>query len=298
MKIRSLLLSLLFCTGVVQLTAQNIPITPSESGAGVFLGETKPLRDIPELTVSELQILQQKAEAKQFNKKLRYREYPFADIALPKGPDAVWQKTMGQTATTKAPVVNFEGQTSPYFPPDCNGTSGPNHFMQTVNTTYAIYDKSGTKLAGPTNMNQLFSGVPGANCNDGDPIILYDEQADRWFATEFSLCGSNDLMLMAVSTTNDPTGTWYAYSFDVQGMPDYPKFSVWQDGYYMGDNNSSSNDIYVFERAQMLVGATNPKFVGFTTTGVQVRLMDLCVCHRLTMTAHLHRQVHRAYLLL
>jgi hypothetical protein len=170
--------------------------------------------------------------------------------------------------------------------------------MQTVNTTYAIYDKSGTKLAGPTNMNQLFSGVPGANCNDGDPIILYDEQADRWFATEFSLCGSNDLMLMAVSTTNDPTGTWYAYSFDVQGMPDYPKFSVWQDGYYMGDNNSSSNDIYVFERAQMLVGATNPKFVGFTTTGVQVRLMDLCVCHRLTMTAHLHRQVHRAYLLL
>ncbi len=263
MKIRSLLLSMLFCTGVVQLTAQNIPVTPSESGTGVFLGETKPLRDIPELTAAELQILQQKAETRQFNKKLRYREYPFADIALPKGPDAVWQKTMGQTATTKAPVVNFEGQTSPYFPPDCNGTSGPNHFMQTVNTTYAIYDKSGTKLAGPTNMNQLFSGVPGANCNDGDPIILYDEQADRWVATEFSLCGSNDLMLMAVSTTNDPTGTWYAYSFDVQGMPDYPKFSVWQDGYYMGDNNSSSNDIYVFERSQMLLGATNPKFVGF-----------------------------------
>jgi len=263
MKIRSLLLSMLFCTGVVQLTAQNIPITPSETGAGVFLGETKPLRDIPELTVSELQILQQKAETRQFNKKLRYREYPYADIALPKGPDAVWQKTMGQTATTKAPVVNFEGQTSPCFPPDCNGTSGPNHFMQTVNTTYAIYDKSGTKLAGPTNMNQLFSGVPGSNCNDGDPIILYDEQADRWVATEFSLCGSNDLMLMAVSTTNDPTGTWYAYSFDVQGMPDYPKFSVWQDGYYMGDNNSSSNDIYVFERSQMLLGATNPKFVGF-----------------------------------
>jgi len=263
MKIRSLLLSLLFCTAVVQLNAQNIPVPPSESGIGVFLGETKPLRDIPELTASELQILQQKAEARQFNKKLRYREYPFADIALPKGPDAVWQQTMGKTATTKAPVVNFEGQTSPYFPPDCNGTSGPNHFMQTVNTTYAIYDKSGTKLAGPTNLNQLFSGVPGSNCNDGDPIILYDEQADRWVVTEFSLCGSNDLMLMAVSTTNDPTGTWYAYSFDVQGMPDYPKFSVWQDGYYMGDNNSSSNDIYVFERAQMLVGATNPKFVGF-----------------------------------
>jgi PKD repeat protein len=263
MKIRSLLLMVAFCSCVALVTAQNIPVTPSETGVGVFLGETKALRDIPEITPAEMEILKAKAEAKQFNKKLRVREYPYADIALPKGPDAVWQNTMGKAPASKAPIVNFEAQTSPYFPSDCNGTSGPNHFMQTVNTTYAIYDKTGTKLAGPTNMNLLFNGVAGSNCNDGDPIILYDEQADRWFATEFSLCGSNDLMLMAVSSTNDPTGTWYAYSFDVAGMPDYPKFSVWQDGYYMGDNNSSGNDMYVFERSVMITGGTNPKFVGF-----------------------------------
>ncbi len=264
MKIKSLLITLVFCSSMPLLNAQqNIPVTPTEIGAGVFLGETKPLRDMPEITPAEMEVLKQKAEAKQFNKKLRVREYPFADVAFPKGPDAVWQKTMGKTATGRAPIINVDGQNSPYYPPDCNGTVGPNHFMQTVNTTYAIYNKSGTKVAGPTNMNLLFNGVSGANCNDGDPIMLYDEQADRWVATEFSICGSNDVMLMAVSTTNDPTGTWYAYSFDVQGMPDYPKFSVWQDGYYMGDNNSSSNDIYVFERAQMLIGATGPKFVGF-----------------------------------
>jgi len=262
MKIRSLLLTLAFGSSLFFASAQNIPIAPTETGDGVFLGETKALRDIPECTPDELQLIKAKADAKLLNKKLRVRDYPYADIALPKGPDAAWQQAMGKAAKGKAPITNFQGQTSPYFPPDCNGTSGPNHFMQTVNTTYAIYDKAGTKLAGPTNMNQLFNGVSGANCNDGDPIILYDEQADRWVATEFSLCGSNDKMLMAVSSTNDPTGTWYAYSFDVADLPDYPKFSVWQDGYYMGDN-CSGNDIYVFERSVMITGGTNPQFVGF-----------------------------------
>lgn len=238
-------------------------VKPSETGAGVFLGVTKPLRDIPELTAEETQLLKAKAEAKLLNKKLRVRSYPYADIALPKGTDAVWQKTMGKKASGKAPKAIFEGQSTSSYPPDCNGAAGPNHFMQAVNTTYAIYDKSGTKLAGPTSLSQLFNGVAGSSCDDGDPIVLYDEQADRWLVAEFSVCESNDRMLIAVSATNDPTGTWNAYSFDVADEPDYPKFSVWQDGYYMGDNNSSGNDIYVFERSQMLVGATNPKFVGF-----------------------------------
>jgi len=69
-------------------------------------------------------------------------------------------------------------------------------------------------------------------------------------------------MLIAVSTTNDPTGTWHKYSFDVADMPDYEKFGIWRDGYYMGTNNSSGNDIYVFERSKMLLGLT-AQAVGF-----------------------------------
>ncbi|MEI6061778.1 MAG: BACON domain-containing carbohydrate-binding protein [Bacteroidota bacterium] len=246
------------------LLAQNdTPVHPTVLGTGTLLGESLPLKDMPTLTDAEMQVLKEKGEAKVLNKKLRNREYPFAGTALPKGPDAAWQKTMGNAVTSKAPTINFDGQTSPYYPPDCNGTAGPNHYMQTINTTYAIYSKAGALLAGPTNMNLLFGSVTGANCNDGDPIILYDEQADRWLAVEFSLCGTNDRMLIAVSTTNNPTGTWYQYSFDVDDMPDYEKFGIWQDGYYMGDNNSATNDIYVFERAQMLVGAASPKMVAF-----------------------------------
>jgi hypothetical protein len=209
------------------------------------------------MTAAEFHQLELKGLTRTLNKDLKNRIFPFAATALPNGPDPARQDFMGTMTGNKTPVVNFDGQTSPYYPPDCNGTIGPNHFMQTINCIYSIYDKAGTLVAGPTNMNLLFGGVPGANRNDGDPIMLYDEQADRWVATEFSIPGSGtNYMLMAVSTTNDPTGTWHQYSFPVASMPDYPKFSVWRDGYYMGDNNSSGNDIYVFQRDQMLIGGT------------------------------------------
>jgi hypothetical protein len=243
---------------------QDKPVHPSLIGQGVFLGITPPLRDIPPLTQEEVDKLGKSREKEnELNEKLEHRSYPFAASALPKGPDAVWQKSMGtKSALSNSPIQNFAGQSSSSYPPDCNGAVGPSHYMQTVNVTYAIYDKTGTKLVGPNAMNTLFTGQTGATCNDGDPIVLYDEQANRWLAVEFSLCGSNDYMLIAVSTTSDPTGTWYKYSFDVADVPDYEKFGIWQDGYYMGVNNSSGKDIYVFERSKMLQGLT-ANFVGF-----------------------------------
>ena len=274
---RTLLLATLLSVLAWPLMAQNDVVYPTVLGQGTLKGISQPLKDIPPLTATEMEALKQKAEQKMLNKKLRNREYPFAETAMPKGPDAAWQKTMGNTVSPKAPIVNFDGQTSPYYPPDCNGTAGPNHYMQTINTTYAIYSKTGALLAGPTNMNLLFGSVTGANYNDGDPLILFDEQADRWLAVEFSISGANNYMLIAVSTTNDPTGTWYQYSFDVADMPDYEKFGIWQDGYYMGDNNGGSNDTYVFERSAMLTGAAAPKMVGFSNAWLPVTI-DGFIC--------------------
>ncbi|MFH1121738.1 MAG: BACON domain-containing carbohydrate-binding protein [Bacteroidota bacterium] len=242
------------------LIAQDVPAKPTMVKTGVFVGISKPLRDIPPISGERYDMMLDNAKKRAKNTPWDLPSYPYASTALPKGPDAVWQKSheTAMSGGSRAPIQYFEGQTSPYYPPDCNGATGPNHYMQTVNTTYAIYSKTGTLLAGPTAMNSLFGSVAGATYNDGDPIVLYDEQADRWLAVEFSVSGSNDFMLMAVSTTNDPTGTWYQYSFDVVDMPDYEKMAVWRDGYYMGTNTqpATGNDIYVFERSQMLVGGT------------------------------------------
>lgn len=253
---------LVFMSGII-LHAQNLSVAPTVIKNGVFLGETPPLRDLPALTPDELKAIQVKAEKKLLNAELKERSYPFAETALPKGPDGAWQTAMGSNGTPLTPLVNFDAQTSPYYPPDCNAAVGPNHIMQTVNCTYAIYSKTGAVLVSPTNLNTLFSGVTGSTYNDGDPVVLYDEQAQRFVVTEFSISGANDYVMIAVSSTGDPTGTWYKYSFDVSDLPDYPKFGVWQDGYYMGDNNTSGNDIYVFQRSVMLTGGASPQMIGF-----------------------------------
>jgi len=102
-----------------------------------------------------------------------------------KGPwlreDPVLQKeTRPMVGATQGIVVG--GITSPgYVPSDSNIAVGPNHIVEAVNIQFAVYSKIGAILAGPTNIQKLFAPL-GGNCSNpiGDPIVLYDRQADRW----------------------------------------------------------------------------------------------------------------------
>ncbi|MEI7724183.1 MAG: hypothetical protein WCK09_03715 [Bacteroidota bacterium] len=248
--------------------AQDQAIHPNTIKTGHYYGLSKPLRDIPPMSPVQLQSLENKDKSNE--DKLNdwaIRTYPFEATALPKGPDPVWQKFDGTDGgfETDAMGVNFEGLSGYSNPPDPVGCIGPNHYMQSINSLYAIYSSTGTLLVGPLNLNSIFGSVPGINCNDGDPIILYDDQASRWLIAEFSLCNPNDLMLIAISQTSDPTGSWHQYSFDVGDVPDYMKFGVWRDAYYMGTNTheAGSDDCYAFERTKMLNGDPTAKMVGF-----------------------------------
>src|SRR6185369_15933820 len=85
---------------------------------------------------------------------------------------------------------NFEGGSNlaSVYPPDTNGDVGPNHYVQMVNLQYQIWNKSGTSLLGPLNINTLWSGFGGAceTQNSGDPEVLYDSMADRWVLSQFT----------------------------------------------------------------------------------------------------------------
>lgn len=249
----------------LSLKGQDKVTRPQVIETGEFIGISDPLIDIPEIPSTDNDAFKKKAAAKILNPKLRTRSFPHASTSFPKGVDKVWQRSHGvNRQASSSPNIVFNGQSSPFFPPDCNGASGDYYFMQAVNSSYAIYDKSGNKVAGPTNMNKLFGTVAGTDCNSGDPIILYDEMADRWLAAEFSICNKPYYMLVAVSASNNPTGKWYQYSFPMgDNLPDYEKFGVWHDGYYMATNTSGGNDIYVFERDVMLSGGANPRMIGF-----------------------------------
>ena len=187
-------------------------------------------------------------------------------------PIRQWWPGKSVTDTT---IANFDGvgSNSGVCPPDTDGDVGPDHYFAVVNLKYAIYSKTGTLLMGPANNSSIWTGMPN-NSNDGDAIVLYDEQADRWLFTQFSLPNYPNgpfYMMLAVSQTPDPTGSWHRYQFSFTSMPDYPKFGVWPDGYYMSVNRFSSGSTsyqgvgaVVFERDKMLTGDASAAMILFT----------------------------------
>ena len=115
-------------------------------------------------------------------------------------------------------------------PPDTEGDVGPNHYMEWVNAHYAVYTKTGTQVIPPTPGNTIFTGTPFCGShNNGDPIVLYDQFAQRWMVSQFAFTSTSQgpfYQCIAVSSSSDPTGTCCAYEFLVHQTKfnDYPKF--------------------------------------------------------------------------
>ena len=178
----------------------------------------------------------------------------------------VQEPNRGSSIRTPSPNLSFDGMSlqngGSGWPPDTIGDVGPNHYVQMVNTSFAIFDKSGNTLSGPTDINQLWQGEGNAceRCNDGDPVVLYDPLADRWLLSQFAVCETPYYECIAISQTSDPTGAYYLYAFEITDFPDYPKFGVWPDAYYMSTNDD--NGAYAFDRNRMLQGqsATYQRF--------------------------------------
>jgi hypothetical protein len=193
------------------------------------------------------------------------------------GPELQTKKDglVNMKAATLSTNVNGMGYTF-VNPPDPTVAAGPNHVIQMINGSsgalFQIFSKSGTALNSPTYLDNL-TGRGGL----GDPIVLYDHLADRFVMTEFankSETGTEGL-IMAVSQNADPLGSWYVYYFSTgTTFPDYPKFSVWPDGYYATTNDFANaqsyngSTIYAFDRSRMIAGLATTTFqsVKFSTT--------------------------------
>lgn len=244
---------------------------PNPAPSGPIVGElvtpdvSPPLREI---TPTALEIT--------LDRELNPRMHP-GDLLdgtplLPDGaPDPLAVSSQNSGDLTPPVSLSFDGISyatgGTGSPPDTVGAVGPNHYVQMVNGSIQIFNKSGTTLYGPVYSNTIWSGF-GGSCqteNDGDPIVLYDQRADRWLVTQFTV-SSPYMICAAVSTTPDPTGSYYRYAFNVATtIPDYFKFGVWPDAYYMSANESTYT-AYAFDRASMLAGAaaTYVKFTGQT----------------------------------
>ncbi len=191
----------------------------------------------------------------------------FSDLAL---------QPLAAVAAAPAPNITFEGQSSVdsaggsptgciCTPPDTNGAVGPTQYVQMVNSVMSVYNKGGTRLTGPIQINSLWANMPGqcqAN-NNGDPVVVYDQLADRWMISQFAVPTGDYHECIAVSKTPDATGAYYIYDFPLSTTKwqDYPHFGVWPDAYYMTMHQfTPDGSAYVgqaawaFERDRMLKG--------------------------------------------
>lgn len=194
-------------------------------------------------------------------------------------------------ASMPSPIQNFAGTNfssggSGLVPPDAQGDVGPNHYIQSVNSSIQIFSKTGTSLAGPTTFNSFFSALGistpcGNNQNRGDGFTFYDHLAGRWVVTDFafdSYPGSQFYECIGVSKTSDPiSGGWWLYALQSDGanptlLADYPKFALWPDAYYLSVNQFDGSQsftgvrVYALNRSAMIngSGAPNPGAVAFT----------------------------------
>ena len=239
---------------------------------------TEPLRGMPPPTVSLGAVREKK----------RIRLNPNVLVSLgPAKRDPVLQSSLERrmtrsrtsTTATRAPVPgksiegigsNFTGPQGSFSvhgaPPDTTGAVGDTQYVQWVNESFAVFNKTtGVLELGPVPGNMLWKPLGGkcAKNNDGDPVVQFDKIARRWVLAQFSVSGGFSggfAQCVAVSTTSDAGGTYHLYEFSYTAFDDYPKIGVWPDGYYVSFNMFNAQDkpigarVCAYDRQKMIKG--------------------------------------------
>lgn len=180
-----------------------------------------------------------------------------------------------KTVTPGPTILNFDGL--PFggtSNPDAVGDVGPTHYIQMTNaaggSAVKVFSKTGTSLTDAFVLGTL--ATPGSRCavGNGDPIVLYDDAANRWLMSEIAkkVDGQPNFLCVYISKTADPViGGWWTYQFQTVGFPDYPKYGVWPTAYLVSANEvdgpgGNVASAYALDRSQMLQGlpATSNRF--------------------------------------
>src|SRR6476620_11513352 len=278
-----LLIAVLLCFGAITLVLFAQPRTPSgQSGDSQPIVRAQYLGVMP---VVKFDISPPLRSMKPLPVKAGMKSENEEEGPIPHGPvgpvvrDTAVQRVLGKIGIP-TPIISFDGNPNlcgGCAPPDPNGAVGPNHVVTMANLHFQIFNKSGQSLFGPAANNTLWSGF-GGPCqtqNAGDPVILYDQLADRWLLTQFTAGTAPFFECVALSQTNDPTGSYYRWAIATgpsgNNFPDYPKAGMWPDAYYFSTREFAGGTggpfagvgAYALDRVQALAGNPNPTMVGF-----------------------------------
>ncbi|MCH8044798.1 MAG: hypothetical protein IID44_13880 [Planctomycetes bacterium] len=148
-------------------------------------------------------------------------------------------------AAAPTPAGNFEGiKATGWLPPDCTAATGPDHVLLSVNSSVAIYTRSGTQKLQRT-LTQWFGNVITGS-TIFDPKLLYDQYEGRFVLVAVARNNSakTSSFLISVSATSDPTGMWHNYRMDAKkdgntstnNWADYPAIGIDDKALYISAN--------------------------------------------------------------
>ncbi len=127
------------------------------------------------------------------------------------------------------------------IPPDTMGAVGTTQYVELINGSFSVYNKSTGALAAPRVTDSSFWQAAGGTATGGDPRVLFDKQTNRWLAIGFGANVAN--LQVAVSETADALGPWHAASFNgyaglgFGATADFPTLSISGNSIIIGTNN-------------------------------------------------------------
>jgi len=159
-------------------------------------------------------------------------------------------------------------------PPDTHGAIGLNHFVEVTNPPGGVarFNRGGALVAPLVSLNSFFGY---ATQTIFDPRVVYDKVWNRWVivAEAFQESATIQRVFIAASTTNNPTGTWCIYNFDVPEPSgdffDYPMVGMDQDAIIITANIFTGN---TYVRSRMLAP---PKAALYNCRGFSVPYFNL-----------------------
>jgi IPT/TIG domain len=187
---------------------------------------------------------------------------------LPGGaPSAATTPSTPQTLGT-----NFTGATisdTPGFvPPDTMGAVGPTQYLVTVNGRFRSFSKTTGLADGALNINPdvFFNSVRSDVTSD--PRVRYDRLSGRWFITMIDVNGTNNRILLAVSSGSTIASASSFTFFDIPSdstaptrstsdFADYDTLGIDAKALYVGTNVFGTNgfkgtDGYVIRKSSVL----------------------------------------------
>ncbi len=179
---------------------------------------------------------------------------PASKTPTPRNPQALGASFAG---------VNLQNQIDagwPNYPPDTAGAIGPDHFVQATNGSAVVFDRAGTPLA-HVSLASFFATGAYPRGGAKQPKIIYDRRSGKWFASILEGAATENQIILAVSRTTNPFGTWDKYVLNtatVGARTDANALGVDDNGVYFAHNivGASTTATIAVTRKATLVAAS------------------------------------------